>query len=63
MHFMLSCPKHKTRRKELLSKMTDLHFSFDLLNDDEKLDILLNPNVESMSRVVGKYIYDSFLEY
>ena len=63
LHFLLSCPKHKSRRDELFKTMIELEPLFASLQGKEKADILLNPYNEGISMCVGRFIYNSFLEY
>ena len=63
LHFLLSCPKHKSRREELIKTVTEIDISFISLQKKDKFNFLLNPYNRNISMSVGKFTYNSFLEY
>ena len=62
-HFILSCPKHKSRRAEMFKKIKDIDPTFEFLQDAEKVKYLLCPTSSTVSCAIGRYIHESFMYY
>ena len=56
-HFMLVCPKHRSRRDKLLSSIENLT-DFNEMRPSAKLNFLLNDN--GIVKASSQYIIDSF---